>query len=476
MDWFGSQVSDERKLPTVKRLSQYVKSATGGAFADVRTLGTLVALKAAADIVSKAVTLVLMVVAARVLPTADFGILALALTTGWLLGVASDAGLPIYVTKRVARDVAAGHMPSLAAIGHVARARAMLAMLSSAVGLAVAAIMAPGAGFWAFWLIVIAQLLNATLDTLAHAYRGLGRTDVESAVLVAQRVATAVLVLVVLSFTRSLLLVALALVVPPAAALVVSRRIAARVLARGLSACSSVVSPDVPSLAADARQLEKRGLSPFSHVTIGVAALVSALYFRCDLYFVERWHGLETAGVYNATFRIVEALRLIPAAVLAVTFPRLCTVAHIRPLRAVATMLAILAVLVAVPLYFAAPSVLAVLYGDRFVDGAPALQTLALAVPLFFINYALTHQVIGWDGQRSYLMVTLAALAVNLVANGQLIRSGGMNGAAQATLLTEVVVAAGCVAVLARQVRLVGRADSAPNVTPDPDAVCGETR
>ena len=72
-----------------------------------------------------------------------------------------------------------------------------------------------------------------------------------------------------------------------------------------------------------------------------------------------------------------------------------------------------------------------------------------MALPLFFLNYALTHQVIGWDGQRSYLLIALLALLANVVANFALVPSQGIAGAAVATLLTEVVVTAGCIYALA---------------------------
>src|SRR4029079_473345 len=69
------------------------------------------------------------------------------------------------------------------------------------------------------------------------------------------------------------------------------------------------------------------GLSPavfFQDVLpLGAGVLISALYFRIDVYFVERWLGLEAVGGYNAVFRLVEAMRLLPAAVMAVTFPLL---------------------------------------------------------------------------------------------------------------------------------------------------------
>ena len=93
---------------------------------------------------------------------------------------------------------------------------------------------------------------------------------------------------------------------------------------------------------------------------------------------------------------------------------------------------------------------------------------LALALPLFFVNYALTHQVIAWQGQHAYLAITLVALIANLVGNLTLIPTHGMVGAAASTLVTEIVVSAGCLVALAR----IGR----PITEPSPNSVIDQTR
>jgi len=412
---------------------------------------TLIGYKTGADVVSKAVTLAITVGAARLLPAADFGVLALAMTTGWLLSVASDAGLPLYLAKRIARESAAGEPVSFAPVAETMRVRGVLGTIGSAIGLAIAVVVAPGSTFFAFWLIVLSQILNAILETLAHAYRGLGRSDIESTILISQRVASGVLAITVLLTTASLLLLAIALAAMPAIALAASVRTARRMLAYERAAL--VGRADMPGTSS---------ASPLSHARVGLAILISALYFRCDVFFIERWHGLETVGVYNAAFRIVEALRLFPAAVLAVSFPSLCTAEDLGLLRALLTPLVAIAIAIAAAVYVLAPFVLDVLYGARFVDGAAALATLALALPFFFGNYALTHQVIAWDGQAEYLAIVSAALVANIAGNLLLIPGRGMQGAAISTLVTEVVVAAGCLLVLARRHSGRARVHAAP--------------
>jgi O-antigen/teichoic acid export membrane protein len=389
----------------------------------------VIAYKASADAASKAATLFVMIAAARALPAPEFGVLALAMTTGWLLSVASDAGLPLDLSKQIAQAVADGTRPPFALVRDTMRLRLALAAGAAVAGAAAGAALVPRSWLLAFVLVVLAQLLNATLETLAHAFRGLGRSEVDASVSLVQRSLGAGAACTVLALWPSLLWVGVALMVPPAIALVVSLIVAWRLTAHDASG-----TRPKPLRARFAREI----------APVGIAMVLSALYFRCDVYFVSRWHGLETVGMYNAAFRIVEALRLVPAAVMAVMFPAFCRSRGWSPLAGVLWALGSAAVVVAAIVYMGAAPLMTVIYGGPFGAAAPALQLLALSVPLFFVNYALTHQVIAWDGQRAYLRITAAALAANIGANLLLIPTGGMRGAAIATLLTEVVVAAGC--------------------------------
>jgi O-antigen/teichoic acid export membrane protein len=393
---------------------------------------SLVAYKTAADIISKVVTLTVTVAAARSLSASDFGVLALAMTTGWLIGVASDGGLPMYAATRTAQThrLGVGSYPIARA---VMRWRLHLGLVAILAAAAVAPWLVPAGTVIAFLLIVLHQVLGAMLDTLAHVYRGLNRTDVESTLSIAHRSAVAVAALTVLAVQPTLLGLALALAAPPLLALIVSFVVVRR------------VARDGPAFPLPARTLATQVLP------LGAGVLLSALYFRIDVYFLEYFHGVETVGAYNAAFRIVDALRLFPAALLAVSYPVLCSSGTLGYLARLSGLLATVAFVIAAALYLAAASLITALYGERFAPGAPVLQILALSVPLFFVNYALTHQVIAWGRQRGYLGVALAALLINVVGNLTLTPRWQMAGAAWSTLLTELAVSAGCLLVLRRR-------------------------
>ena len=398
--------------------------------------GSRVLVKTVADAAGKAVMLVITIVAARQLNPDPFAILALAMTTGWLLGVASDAGLSMHLARETARDPKHGRQLVL----DVVRLRGALAFFAATIAVLLTPYLAPRHWRMQFVLIVMVQLCGALIETVSHYFRGLRRSEIESAIHAAHRFTTLLLSLLALWWWRRLDYLGVAMLVPAVIALAVSLAIVVR------------LQPDTGDTASSA---PSGGFTPrvfFLQVfPLGAAALLSALYFRIDIYFIQQWHGFQQVGGYNAAFRLVEALRLVPAAVLAVTFPLLVQSRDTELVRKIGGGLAVAGVALAIVCGAGAPVIIPLIYGSHYAYASPAFAVLALALPLFFLNYALTHQVIGWDGQRAYLAIVVLALVGNIGANVVLVPSQGILGAAIATVLTEIIVTAGCIYVLARR-------------------------
>ena len=181
---------------------------------------------------------------------------------------------------------------------------------------------------------------------------------------------------------------------------------------------------------------------------IGAGIVLSALYFRVDVFLVQLWSGTEAVGLYNAVFRLVEALRLFPAAVMAVALPSLCRGQDLRPLARVAAPITGAAIATTIVLWAAAGWLIPAIYQARYDAAVPAFRILLLSFPLMTLNMALTHQLVGWDGQRAYAALCALALVVNLALNARLIPAFSIDGAAWATLGTELFLTAGCAVAL----------------------------
>jgi PST family polysaccharide transporter len=389
-----------------------------------------VLLKAVADAGGKAVMLVITVVAARQLNPDPFAILAFAMATGWLLGVATDAGLSMHLARATARHPRRARQLVL----DIVSLRAGLAFLAATGVVLLTPYFVPRQWRLQFVLIVVVQLCGAVTETIAHYFRGLQRSEIESAIHAAHRAATLVFAVAALWWWRRLDYLGVAMLVPAAIGMLVSIGIALRLSIR--------LKPDTAEAGLTA------GKFFIDVFPLGAAALLSALYFRIDVYFIQQWHGFQPVGGYNAAFRLVEGLRLLPAAVMAVTFPLLVQTRDTELVRKIGGGLGLVGLALAVVCAAAAPVIIPFIYGEFYAYAAPAFAVLSLALPLFFLNYALTHQVIGWDGQRAYLAIVVLALIGNIAANLLLVPSRGIVGAAIATVLTEVIVTAGCLVTL----------------------------
>jgi O-antigen/teichoic acid export membrane protein len=343
-----------------------------------------------------------------------------------MLAVVSDFGIQLHLARAVARRPA--EAPRL--LRDWLRVRLWTAAAAAAlvvIGVAAgwnASSAAPIA------ILAVVYACAGLIELLHYFYRGLSRSDVESTLTLWQRGGTLVFGLLALLWKPDVTILALAMLLPVAVTLAASVRIATRL------AGQVHTDQDGPVCS---WPVFRRDVWP-----IGAGIVLSALYFRIDVFLVQLWSGTEAVALYNAAFRLVEALRLFPAAVLAVVLPTLVRAGDLRPLTRVAVPVTGFAVAVTVVLWIAAGWLIPFLYGAPYAAAVPAFRVLLLSFPLLSLNYALTHQLVGWDGQRAYLWLCALALVVNIAINTRLIPLWSIEGAAWATLATEIVLTAGC--------------------------------
>ena len=174
---------------------------------------------------------------------------------------------------------------------------------------------------------------------------------------------------------------------------------------------------------------------------IGAGIVLSALYFRIDVFLVQLWSGTEAVAFYNAVFRLVEALRLFPAAVLAVgaagAGPRRRSAAagargdaghRLRGRRRPRV------------LWLAAGWLIPLLYGARVRAGGPGVPRAAARRSRCCRSTSRSRisSSAGTASARTPALCALA-LAVNVALNARLIPAWSIEGAAWATLGTEAV-------------------------------------
>jgi O-antigen/teichoic acid export membrane protein len=412
-----------------------------------------VAYRVASDVAAKGAFFVVTVIAARRLSLEDFGVFSIGTTLGWMAAVASDFGIQMHL----ARSIAHGGQRAADVLAVWLRVRAVTSAVVIVVAAAIAALTTPGGGTLAILLITIAYVAAGLVESVNYFYRGLGRTDIESTLTIVQRGALLLIAALALSLSPTVTALGVAMVIPPAAMLAYS------VARAGTLAASTGAGGIATTTPIDVRGELLREVLP-----IGAGIVLSAFYFRIDVLLLQLWNGTDAVATYNAVFRIVDGLRLVPAALVAVALPVLCRATTLQPLLRTSAIATGAAIAISAVLWAIADAVVPLLFGGGYAGGVPAFRILLLAFPLMSLNHALTCQLIGWHGHRAYAATCAAALLFNVAANAALLPAYGSVGAAWTTVATEVVMTLGSIGALiprsARAARLVGRGPQADPV------------
>ena len=272
-------------------------------------IGTQIGYKTGSDILVRTGSLAIVIVSARLLSDTDFGVFSLAWTAGWILSVGTDFGLQLLMSREVARYRGS----SWEIFRYFLRIRCWFAFAVLALVVLVCVTAQQPLNLMAFLMLVASQIGASLIEFLNYFYRGLSRSELESTVNLSHRLLGLGLVVAVLGVYPRLIALAVALFVATGLTLVASGLISRQFRVTG------PVASQEPTWKGRSMGHVLPQLFP-----IGAGILFSALYFRIDLFFIELWKGTQSVAHYNAAFRLLEGMRLFPACVMAVVFPRLC--------------------------------------------------------------------------------------------------------------------------------------------------------
>jgi O-antigen/teichoic acid export membrane protein len=178
---------------------------------------------------------------------------------------------------------------------------------------------------------------------------------------------------------------------------------------------------------------------------VGVASVLSSLYFTIDQVLLGWLVSSRELGHYAAAVRFLTALVAIPGLVMAAGIPGLArTVSDRERLSRFAATLAHWLAVTALPLcvglaVFARPAVRLV-FGAGYGESVGLLRVLMLAGALSLANNVLSIVLISASVVRTMVVVNLISLAVNVAGNLALVPQYGVAASAWLTVASEAVV------------------------------------
>ena len=177
---------------------------------------------------------------------------------------------------------------------------------------------------------------------------------------------------------------------------------------------------------------------------VGFFLLALNLYSGVDTLMLGSMSGPYETGLYNAAYPLYEGLTYATAIISAVLAPRLARlwVTDAEGYRTLvlrsAAAVAVLAVVVATVAWPFAEWAL-VMFGNEYSPAARTLRWLLLGLPFIYVIWVLHSVAISADKTRVLLWVTLTGVLLNVGLNLWLIPRYSYNGAAAATVASELV-------------------------------------
>lgn len=168
------------------------------------------------------------------------------------------------------------------------------------------------------------------------------------------------------------------------------------------------------------------------------------LYFRLDLLLLSWLKDDEAVGLYGLAYRVIEALMIVPSYLMLALFPEIARGTENRErlsqliTPALGAMAALALPVVALTAIFADQIVL-IIGSEEFADAAPALRILMLALGISYLNGVYGNALVAVGRQKWLFWLTLLVLGANIALNLVLIPPYGVEGAAWAVVLTELL-------------------------------------
>jgi O-antigen/teichoic acid export membrane protein len=177
------------------------------------------------------------------------------------------------------------------------------------------------------------------------------------------------------------------------------------------------------------------------------SALVS-IYYRVDIVMLEVLDSARAVGEYTIGYKFADLAAFLPAALLTPVLPLLVAawphdIASIRRhVRQAIVLLAVAGVASGVGFALVARPMIELLYGARYEVSVDAARLLVVGAVVQYFSYVAYVALVAIGRNGPYAVAGLAGLVLNVGLNLILIPAFSFNGAAAATVITEVAVVA----------------------------------
>jgi O-antigen/teichoic acid export membrane protein len=179
---------------------------------------------------------------------------------------------------------------------------------------------------------------------------------------------------------------------------------------------------------------------------IALSSVIGIIYHQIDMVMLSPMMGDAAVGIYSAAHKLFEPFSLIPFALMASLFPIMSTLFKnskdrlVKSYRLSLKYLLITVLPIIVGTVLLSDKIILLIYGASFANSTTVLQILICTLVFTFANAVLLNLLVSMHKQRLNTLSMGFCAIVNVTLNLILIPILSYNGAAIATVITNVVL------------------------------------
>ncbi|MBU1927522.1 flippase [bacterium] len=176
-----------------------------------------------------------------------------------------------------------------------------------------------------------------------------------------------------------------------------------------------------------------------------LSGMVIAIYMKIDQVMIKEMMNAEAVGQYAAAVRLSEAWYFIPMVVASSLFPAIINAKktskelYYARLQKLYDLMVWMAIAIALPMTFLSDWIVELLYGGQYNQAGSVLMIHIWAGVFVFLGVAFSNYLVSENLTKKSFFRTALGASTNVGLNFVLIPKYGINGAAIATLLSQII-------------------------------------
>ncbi len=181
-------------------------------------------------------------------------------------------------------------------------------------------------------------------------------------------------------------------------------------------------------------------------IPIGLAALVTFIYFKADTILLSLMKPAEDVGTYGAAYKVIENISFFPAMIVGLTLPLLSynIFKNREKFKNIVNKNFKVFLILVIPLiigtFFLADGIIAIIAGPEFAESAIVLKIIIFASAFIFFGHLFTNILLSANLQKKLFIVLFFCAIFNITLNLILIPKFSYLATASISVATEFLV------------------------------------